>query len=320
MKIFDLMKKAFKSAFSETRNIKRIIVYAGIALVLVVAGFGGYYYIDRYIHIGDQSPLKQSIQDLEAAVRKHPEDVDMRLALAESYLLDQQYDHAIEQASQVLKAYPDNDRAMFVVGVSYTSQSNFEKAISPLEQFVAIRSEASTANIDNALETALYYLGDSYNALERYSDAIKVLSQAVQINITDADAFYQLGFAYAQTGQHVQAIQAYSEAVRFVPNFTEAYQEMVTSYSALNQTEYATYARGMLAFSMMDYETARVELEKVTTSLPDYGPGFLGLGLTYEALGDLQSAKMYLVLAVQIDPNDFTSTQALGRVDSLLQK
>jgi tetratricopeptide (TPR) repeat protein len=319
MKFPDLLIRV-KSAFTETKQIKRTVVYAAIALVLLMAGFAAYYYKDRYVHIGDQSPVQQSIQDLEAAVRSHPDDVEIRLALAESYMLNKQYDKAIEQASQILKAYPENDRAMFVVGISYASQGKSDQAIDPLEQFVTIRSAAPTANMDNTLETALYYLGDSYIALGSYPEAITALSHAVQINATDADAFYQLGYAYAQTGQHDKAIQAYEEAVRFVPNFAEAYQGMASSYSILNQPDYAAYARGMLAFSMKDYETARVELEKTTINLPDYAPGFIGLGLTYEALGDLQSAKKNLERAVQINPNDFTATQALGRVESTLQK
>ena len=319
MKITDLMK-FIKGFFSETNQLKRVIVYAAIALALVITSFGAYYYWDRYVHLGDQSPVTKSIQELEGLVRKHPEDVDLRIALAESYMADKNYNKAIEQASQVLSAHSDNDRAMFVTGVSYASQGKSDLAIDPLKKFVEIRSKTETAKMDNALETALYYLGDSYISLGSYQDAIPALSQAVQINATDSDAFYLLGVAYGKSGQHEKAIENYQEAVRFVPNFAEAYKGMTESYTALNKADYASYARGMLAFSSKDYKTARVELEKATVALPDYAPAFIGLGLTYEELGDLQSAKTNLEHALQIDPNDFTASQALGRVQAALQK
>ncbi len=319
MKITDLIK-SIKDFSSETNQLKRIVIYAVIALALTIASFGGYYYWDRYVHLGDQSPVSKSIQELEGLVRQHPDDVELRMALAESYMADKQYDNAIEEASQVLSAQPDNDRPMFVIGVSYASQGKSEQAIDLLKKFVEIRSKSQTAKMDNALETALYYLGDSYITLGRYQDAIPALSQAVQINATDADAFYLLGTAYVKIGQHEKAIENYEEAVRFVPNFAEAYQGMAESFTALNQADYAAYARGMLAFSSGDFKTARVELEKITLALPDYAPAFIGLGLTYEELGDLQSAKTNLEHALQIDPNNFTASQALGRVQAALQK
>ncbi len=318
MKFTNLME-ILKGFLSETNQLKRIILYSAMALGLAIVSFSGYYYWDRYVHIGDQSPVSKSIDELEGLVREHPDDPELRMALAESYLVDNQYEKAIKQASLVLGINPENDRAMFVIGVSYASQKKWEKAVDPLEKFVAIRSKSPTANMDTSLETALYYLGNSYNNLDRYADAIPALTQAVQINPTDADAFYLLGYAYGKAGQHEKAVENYQEAVRFVPNFAEAYQGMVESYTVLNQLNYASYAKGMLAFSLKDYETARVELEKTALELPDYAPAFIGLGLTYEELGDLQSAKMNLERALQIDPNDFTAIQALGRVQAAIQ-
>ncbi|MEW6401403.1 MAG: tetratricopeptide repeat protein [Chloroflexota bacterium] len=313
------VSKIFNEFLSETNQIKRIILFTGIALVIAAASFGGYYYWDRYVHLGDQSPVEKSIRELEEAVRQHPDQVDLRLALAESYMVDKRFDDAIEQASQVLTAYPDNERAMFVAGVAYANQQNWQEAIGPLEVFAAARSQLSTAGLDRSLETALYFLGQSYIETNRCEEAIQPLTQAVQINTTDADAFYLLGVAYAETDQHDKAVTSYAEAVRFVPNYAEAYQGLVTSYTALGKADEAAYARGMVAFSITDYETARLELEKASQGLPNFAPAFIGLGLTYEELGDLQSAQAALERALEIDPDNFTASQALGRVKAKMQ-
>lgn len=315
MKLSDVIRKV-QDFLSDANQVKRIVIYAAIALGLALVSFGGYYYWDRYVHVGDQSPISLSIQELEKAAKEHPDNPEIRLSLAESYLLGNQYDEAIKQAGEVLKAFPDNDRAMFIVGVGYASKGNSEEAIPPLEQFVEIRSKAATAGMDSSLETALYYLARSYIDLGRYEDAIPKLEQALKINSTDSDAHYLLGQAYARTGQHEKAIASYMEATRFVPNFTEAYQGMVESYTALNKPDYAAYASGMVAYSMRDYPTARKELEQATQTLTDFAPLYVGLGLTCEELGDLACAETNLLKALQIDPNDFTAAQALGRVQS----
>ncbi len=312
--------KNIQAYLSTTNQIRRIVIYAAIALGLALASFGGYYYWDRYVHLGDESPLSMSINELERAAREHPDNIEIRLALAESYMLSMNYESAIEQASVVLAAYPDNERAMYIVGVGYASSGRPEESLTPLEKFVEIRSAAPTAGLDSSLETALFYLGSSYISLGRYEEAIPKLSQALKINATDADAFYMLGQAYAKTGQHEQAVQNYEEAVRFVPNFTEAYRGMVESYTALDRPEYAAYARGMVAFSQGDYSAARRELEQAAQTLTDYAPLYVGLGLACEELGDLSSAEANLKRALEIDPNDFTALQALGRVQSAMQQ
>ncbi|MBI5934805.1 MAG: tetratricopeptide repeat protein [Chloroflexi bacterium] len=319
MNIRDLAKK-IQNFFSETNQIRRIVIYAAIALGLALMSFGGYYYWDRYVHLGDESPVSMSINELERAAQEHPDNIEIRLALAESYMLDTQYDRAIQQASVVLNAYPDNERAMFIVGVGYASSGRPEESLAPLEKFTKIRAAAPTASLDSSLETALFYLGNSYINLGRYEEAIPKLSQALTINSTDADAFYLLGQAYTETGQHEQAVQNYQEAVRFVPNFAEAYQGMAESYTALDRPEYAAYARGMVAFSKGNYSAARRDLEHAAQTLSDYAPLYVGLGLACEELGDLASAEAHLKRALEIDPYDFTATQALGRVQSVMQK
>jgi tetratricopeptide (TPR) repeat protein len=100
----------------------------------------------------------------------------------------------------------------------------------------------------------------------------------------------------------------------FVPNFTEAYQGMLRNYTALNQPEYAAYARGMIAFSQKDYPAALNELNQAVQKLPKYVPAYIGLGITNEQLGQMDAARAALEKAVEIAPENFTATQALGRV------
>ena len=314
------MKFTWKEIFSDTHRLTRITILTGIALLLSVFSFGGYYYWDRYAKPNDISPEEQSLLDLEKAVRDNPQDAQSRLALAENYLMDRRYEEAIHQASQVLVAMPDSDRAMLVIGVGNVYSGKPDQAVAPLKKFVEAHEGTEMANRDMALEAALYFLGESYLQLGKPQDAVQPLTRAIEISPTDADALYKLGAAYTQTGEHEKAIHMYESATLLVPNFTEAYQGMEESYTALNQTVQAEYAQGMVAYSSKDYQSAKEILEKVITAKPDFVPAFLGLGLVYEQLGDLNSAKTYADLAVGLDPQNLAAYQLQGRIESALQK
>jgi len=304
-----------KLAFlNDTQLLKRLVWITFAAFLLGVTAFSGFYYWDRYIHLGDTSPIEKNIAHLEKLVRENPQDAGTRLALAQYYLENAMYAQAIDQAQQVSKAYPDNDGALLISGIAYTHTGEPEAAIEPLEKFAEIHRKSEMAHIDSGLETALYFLGANYVKLNQSEKAIVVLTEALSINRTDADAMYQLGLAYAQQGQHEQAVEQFQNAVLFVPDFSEAYSHMAESFTALGKTDYAAYARGMEAYAMEDYTSGRQQLELVSAKLPNFLLVHIGLGQIYEQLGELQLARQSYERALEIDPINFTASNALARV------
>ena len=312
--------KILDQFFSDSKQLTRIVIYTGIALILATVSFGSYYYKDRYSSPKNTfSPSEQSLMELEAAVKSDPQNPDLRLSLADAYLVSGNYESAILQAQEVIKTAPEKDGALFILGVAHASLEQYDQAIVPLSKFAEIREQSSSANMDQILETALYFLGESYLQTGKAQDAIAPLSRALEINHTDADAMYKLATAYSQTGQHNQAITYYEKAILFVPDFAEVYAGMAESYDALGETGKAGFARGMLAFSLDDLETARQELEQAVIGMPDYAPAFVGLALTYEKLGDLPKARSTVETALLIDPNNFMAQQLLGRITAAQQ-
>jgi tetratricopeptide (TPR) repeat protein len=302
---------------SSTQNLQRAIWIVLAVLIAVVVVFIGYYVWDRYIHLGDRSPIEVGAADLERAIRDDPQNVEARIALAESYLSRGQVEKALEQANQVLSQVPENHGALLIAGVAYVRLDQPEAALAPLKTFVALRKDGPMAQADTALEAAYYFLGESYVKLNRPAEAIPVLEAALAISPADADALYQAGLAYRATGQPEPALERYHQAVRLVPDFAEAYSGMVQAYSDTGQSDYERYAQGMEAFSLGDYNAALSHLEGATQVLPDFAPAFLGLGLTYEKTGQLEAAESAIVRALELDPQDFAAQQALGRIQSV---
>jgi tetratricopeptide (TPR) repeat protein len=302
-----------------TPNIQGAVWVVLAALIAVLVLFSAYYYWDRYVvRLGDQSPLELGVGHLEQAIREDPQNPETRVALAEFYLDQGLYPEALDQSTQVLSLFPEDEGALLISGIAHIRLDQPEAAIEPLEQFVAARKDREMARADTALEMAYYFLGESYMKLDKPVAAIAVLEAALAINRTDADARYQLGLAHQANDQPEAALEQYHQAVRFVPNFTEAYGGMIESYAALDQLEYVAYARGMEALTLQDYETAQTHLEHATQALPDFAPAFLGLSLTYEKLGQLEAALATIERALELEPDDFAAQQTFGRLQATM--
>lgn len=301
------------------QSLERLVRIVGVVLAVLLVVFAGFYYWDRYIHVGDMSPVELGINHMERAVRENPDDLGMRLTLVQYYLENGDNTSALEQVQQVLSAYPDNEGALFLSGIAYTNLARHEEAIQALEKFAGLRRTAEDPQLDKVLEASLYFLGENYLDLGRLPEAIQVLNEAIGLDPTDADAKNLLGNAYANAGQHEQAIQSYEDAVRFVPDFSEAYQGMFESYTALSMTAYLPYAKGMEAYSAQDYSSARQYLEQAVDGLPQYAPAFLGLGLTYERQGEIRLAEESLKKTLNLDPGNVLASTALARIQAANQ-
>ena len=307
-----------KIDLSTPQGIQRTIWIVTAALIINMMLFGGYYYWDRYVHVGDQSPVEMGIEELEATIREDPGDPEKRVMLAEYYLSSNLPNDALEQTSQVLESIPDHEGALLLSGIAYRNLNQPENAVEPLKHFVFLRKDSPMASSDTVLEMAYYFLGESYMKINRPLDAIEPLESAIQISATDADALYQLGLAYNAAEKPEEALPYFDRAVRLVPDFVEVYSGMVESYTALEKPEFIAYARGMQAFSQGDVQTAQTHLEYAVQMLPNYSPAFLGLALTYEQLDQLDFALVSVTHALELDPNNFAAQQTLGRLKATI--
>jgi len=169
-----------------TQNIRRGIIIVAVLLILVMAAFSAVYYWDRFLPRGDQSPSEIAIQEAEKAVREHPQDPDLRLALARIYYENSLYPEALEHANQVLSVSPDSENALLIAGLANIRLAQAAAAIPPLEQLIAARKKNPMAKSDMLLEMAYYFVGESYNKLGQNENAIPPLEAALEITPTDA--------------------------------------------------------------------------------------------------------------------------------------
>jgi tetratricopeptide (TPR) repeat protein len=308
--------------FSSTYQLTRIVILLGIVLVVAVISFGSYYYYDRYYRTQPKA-AQVSLEQAEKAVRDDPQNIDKRLVLAETLMVNARWEEAIAQANEVMGTDPEApyvQRVWLITGVSNAQMGNYSEAIDPLTRFVDARKDEDMPGVDHQLQSAAYYLGDSYLQLKDPQSAVAPLENAVNWSQTDADAMYKLGVAYAGIQEYEKAANMFHAATTFVPDYLEAYQAMAETYDVLKMPDLAMYARGMMAYSTKDYAKARDLLLKSAQARHDFAPTFAGLGRTYEALEDLPAAKSAYETALTIDQNNFTATNGLQRVEAMLKK
>jgi tetratricopeptide (TPR) repeat protein len=158
--------------------------------------FGGYYYYDRY-YSSQPGVVEQTLTEAEQAVRDDPQNTEKRLSLAEKYMAALRYEDALAQANQVYSSDPENQVAWLVIGVSNANTGKPAEAIEPLTKLYEARKDEEMPGLDRQLQTAVYYLGDSYLQLGQPEKAVEPLEMGTGWSGTDADVMYKLGMAYS---------------------------------------------------------------------------------------------------------------------------
>ncbi|RIH82961.1 Beta-barrel assembly-enhancing protease [Meiothermus luteus] len=112
------------------------------------------------------------------------------------------YSEAVELLSQLTQQKPDNAEAWFLLGVSQFNLKDYAAAAASLERAQSLAPSAATAA---NLGAALYSAG-------RYSDAERVLSQAVALDNRNPVAWYNLGLALRSLGRNAEARRAWQRS------------------------------------------------------------------------------------------------------------
>ncbi|NJK62516.1 MAG: tetratricopeptide repeat protein [Synechococcaceae cyanobacterium SM2_3_1] len=158
-------------------------------------------------------------------------------------------------------------------GVQLYNEGSYEAAS---ERFLA------ALKINPKAIAPLEYLGGSLLRLQRYQDAVDILSRALEINPYDADNLYDLGVAYDHLGELEPAAENYrksAEEFRIRPESLDRVQPEEI-YNNL----------GISQLAQTDYDTALSSFQQATSLNQKYGQGYFLEGLTYTHQADYPQA------------------------------
>lgn len=217
-----------------------------MVLVVGVAAFGFMYYQDQYAVQTGPSMVSRQIEGAEAAVKKTPNNLTARLALASAYRSDKRNDEALKQYDEILKADKTNGFALLGRGNILLTQGDLNAAAATYHKITAKAAKGEFAGADTQLAEAHYFLGSIAVKQGKTKVALTELSAALKINRTDSDALYLMGVAQLKDGKTKLAVDSLKQALQFVPTgWCEPYSQLEAAYGKLAQAPQATYAGAM---------------------------------------------------------------------------
>ena len=295
------------------RTLTRLtrILIAVIAVGLPTIGV--IYYLDRHVDAGP-SIAGRAVIAAEEAVRQNPNQLSIRVGLAQAYTADNRPADAIAQYTIVLGAEPTNATALLGRGDLYRAAGQLDVAAADYQALIAVAKDGEMASVDRSLESAYFGMGAILFAQGNPRDAATQLANALRIDGTDADALDLIGQSLIAIGDYPSAVEALRDAVAFVPTgWTDPYTHLAQAYDGLADAGGVAYANGMVAMCegrLGDAQEALLPLVGGAHSRD----ALIGLGLVAEQRGDPAAAADFYLRVLAVVPDDFAAQSGLGRV------
>jgi tetratricopeptide (TPR) repeat protein len=137
--------------------------------------------------------------------------------------------------------------------------------------------------------------GITYLGKKDYDGAIRVFTEAIRSDPTDAHAYNNRGNAYMGKKDYDRAIQDYNQALRLNPTYAVAYRN-----------------RGIAHGGKKDFDRAIQDYNEAVRLNPTYSQAYTSRGDAYRSKKNYDRAIQDYKKAIQFDPNDAYGYGALA--------
>ena len=165
----------------------------------------------------------------------------------------------------------------------------------------AIKWLEKAVELDNRNTDAWYYLGRAYYIKARLNEARHAFQRVLDLDPSNARAENNLGLILETEGKPTEAVEAYRKAI--------AWQEQP---SQINEQPYVNL--GSLLEEEGRLREAAPLLEKAIELAPNDAYCHLTLGVLYRKVGETEKARRQLVRATELEPDNAKAHYQLGRV------
>ena len=266
----------------------------------------------------------------DAAEPSEPLAPDPALAPARLLLQQGKLSEAEAAARNFLLAHADSAEAHFLlgfilfreIGEKWREAGKAQEATLPYSDGSGIGSLAEFRDAKARESLAEFTAGARYHAasafdlkivaldyllLKHNMDADRWLTQSVQLNSRDAQAWYYLGRTKYSTGQFREAIEAFEQCLKLEPRNVEAENNVGLSYEALQRPDEAIQA----------FENAIAWQTESSAKNPE---PFIELAHLYLNENQPEKAVPYLSQSIAISPNVSKAHEELGKAYALLHR
>jgi protein O-GlcNAc transferase len=273
----------------------------------------------KRLGIVEQTELKfsDSIECFKRVSREHPDYPQVNFFLGLSYYGQRDLNDAIASLNQELKTSTSHPATRYYLALALEAVGRINDAIVQLDQVGA--ENPNNANV--FYELARLHLAASFRAIDR-------------LRKIDPDSFQNhafMGELYAEEGHYEAAVGQYQAALRKQPDALGIHSPLGVAYWNLNQLgpaekelllaleespddPRANLYLGDMALRQQQFSKALPYLKRAEAGRPQDVESRLLLGRCHIGLGDLQQAKVELLLTVRLDPTDPRSHYMLAEV------
>lgn len=294
------------------RALSRLLRAVVIALVVGIPFFGVLYVLDQRVDSGPSLAQRQ-VQSAEQQVRASPDNIGLRMQLAQAYRQANRLDDALKQYDEVLKVDGNHRGALMGRGGTLMAKGDLKAAAEAYKKITSAPT-GEFARMDPQIQEAHYFLASIAVSEGSLTDAVTELEAALKIDSADADAWYLLGTVRLKQDAADQAVPAFRKALSFVPTtWCEPYAQLETAYRKLGDPAEAEYAGAMVAFCQKNPAEATRRLTALTSG-PAAVDALLGLGMVAESTASRDDAVKWYQLVLGIDAKNTSAISALTRL------
>jgi len=222
---------------------------------------------------------------------------DAWLILGYSYLKTNQIQDAIDALNQAKELDPKKSETLFLLGLSYYLNDEYEKAIFYLEK-------AKTEGFSNK-DLINIKLAEIYKIKEKYEKSAQIYEELLANEIYTIEIFKNLSSIYLDEFNDISKTEKLAlKALELFPKNAETY-----------------YIIGKTNLYKKDIERAEEYLKEAIRLNPKYDESYLDLGKIYESKKEYLLAQEYYKLANFYSQNEETSrksTEAYNVINTLL--
>ena len=267
--------------------------------------------------------FQAALEQYNKAEELNPSNVTTRLNLGTLFQAQKDYDTAIEAYDTIIAVNPNYMPAYLYKAQCYRALGNKDAAIQNYK--LALNLEPSNQNLKDELfelyetdmsvdeklnfiyqqvqkepanaDLAYKYAYELHKA-NRLAEAITYYNQTIKLDPKNADAYINLAQAYQQQGNYNQARTTLNNAKGLFPE-NQTIKKQLASIDA--ETSSLLYSKASELFNQKKYQEAIAMYQKISPATPE---SLVGIGASYQALNDNNSAANYYVKSLGMDPKN----------------
>lgn len=228
---------------------------------------------------------------------------------------------ALAEFNQVLEQEPDNQQALYLVGLCLSRLNRIDQAIETYEKIPRDSAYYYSARV------ALAYL---LVKVSRGGDALAMLDLLEQDNPDDADILRARATVLSELGRYEQAEEALQRARKLQPDDTDVIYSLAMLYERtgrwqeaiemmekiLEQNPNDANALNFIGYTLADHESDLPRAEKLLARAMELQPynGFVidSYGWALYRQGRYEQALEYLLRAATLEPSEAVITEHVG--------